>query len=311
MAKVYGQQFIDRYELANYSNFLSRRIARIYPLYIILFSVALALSIPRTGSYSIKYFALIAGNVFLVQTWFGKYSFLGTAWSLSTEWAAYLVFPVLVASVLKSRRSFAFVTCAAAGAAIAFVVISQISAGVPARTSLDTGDGGIASMLRCFGGFIIGMAVFRISSLRKSEFMGNDLLGFSLLFLIFTLWFIRSTPDVVIYITFPFLVLCLSLNKGRFSHLFSNKLAFTLGEWSYSMYLIHILLQRERGFVFDNLSRDFKPIYADILGSIIFFSTTICLSMVAYSWIEVPARNKIRDWMGARRTPVGMEPSAP
>lgn len=299
MAKAYGRQF------------MGRRFARVYPLYVVLFLAALAISIPRTGSYSAKYFALIMANLFLVQTWFGKYSFLGTSWSLSTELAAYLVFPALVAVVLKSRRAFAIGACIAASAAIAFLVAGQMSGGVPARTSLDTGDEGMASMVRCFCGFTIGMIVFRASRSSKAKPIGSDFFGYALIFLIAFLWILPSTPDIFIYATFPLLVLCLSLNDGFFSYLFANKTVFLLGEWSYAMYLIHILIHGERAVVFGVFSGFAPPVLADTLGSLVFFSTTILLSAFAYTWIEVPARNRIRDWMSARRTPMEAEPSVP
>jgi peptidoglycan/LPS O-acetylase OafA/YrhL len=85
MARAYGHHFTGAFSLTAYKRFLGRRIARVYPLYILLLAIAIALSLPFYDNFSTKYVALLGINALLMQSWFGKFSVVGTSWSLSTE----------------------------------------------------------------------------------------------------------------------------------------------------------------------------------------------------------------------------------
>src|SRR5215469_9584957 len=110
LALNYGARFAHGWRSDTWRDFLLRRVARIYPLYVVLFAGSAAYMAVGLGqSYALPLLpyptlshpvADGAANLFMVQSWGVGPSFDGTAWSLSAEWAAYLLFPLLASLAL-------------------------------------------------------------------------------------------------------------------------------------------------------------------------------------------------------------------
>ena len=102
-----------------YANFLALRLARIYPLHVVMMLfylltaivLALASHHPTLGpEYNPTYFLL---SLVLLQNWgfTNDTAWNVPAWSISTEWFAYLIFPLLAVSLptltATTRRTLA------------------------------------------------------------------------------------------------------------------------------------------------------------------------------------------------------------
>jgi peptidoglycan/LPS O-acetylase OafA/YrhL len=98
MAISYGGMFAAGSTWAIYRLFLMRRFARIYPLYLaITLATAAMLAVhARPPGFGM----MLLSNVFLIQSWGICDSLIPPAWSISTEAAAYLLFPLLAAVAL-------------------------------------------------------------------------------------------------------------------------------------------------------------------------------------------------------------------
>ena len=93
--------------------FLWLRLARIWPLYMLVIVGAGLLRLVRyqlwgsAGTDPVTWTNLLR-QALMVQQWFpperGPYSWVGPAWSLSAEWLAYLLFPVVVLFVARAHR---------------------------------------------------------------------------------------------------------------------------------------------------------------------------------------------------------------
>jgi peptidoglycan/LPS O-acetylase OafA/YrhL len=137
MALNYGHLFETGFSFLAYRTFLGRRIARIYPLYVagtlvgFVLTQAALIEPLRSGSTS----GNLVANLLMVQSWGVGQSYDPPAWSISTEWAAYLLFPLLVVPAVL-RGSLAALTMLCAGAAtVTFLCYSPLFQ--PSRVSAD------------------------------------------------------------------------------------------------------------------------------------------------------------------------------
>jgi peptidoglycan/LPS O-acetylase OafA/YrhL len=113
LAYNYAAQF-QRVQPGAYGVFVLRRWARIYPVHfaalmlllvLVLMSRRLGYSINRADKFSAVDFVL---NLFLVQTWVPHFelNWNGPAWSISSEWFAYLLFPFLCVGLNRVRGAW-------------------------------------------------------------------------------------------------------------------------------------------------------------------------------------------------------------
>ncbi len=100
-----------------YGGFLKNRLARVYPMHlaalaamIVLFVGASALG-AGVGSPEAFKLSDLPAHLLMIHGW-GATEAVGwnfPSWSISAEWAAYLLFPLIAGAVLKGRQYSAFV----------------------------------------------------------------------------------------------------------------------------------------------------------------------------------------------------------
>ena len=95
---TYGSTFETRITLQDYIGFIYRRLGRIYPLYIFVTLAFAELSYvgiihPLYGGFRTTWGLIY--NILLIQEWGLADSIGGPSWSIRTQFAAYLLFPVL------------------------------------------------------------------------------------------------------------------------------------------------------------------------------------------------------------------------
>src|SRR5262245_13940103 len=111
LAYNYGERF-HRLRWPEYVRFQFLRLARIYPVHLFTLLIVAAMvwvsglvgfQLTDAG-YTTRDFIL---NVFLVHTWVPdfKLNWNYPSWSISSEWFAYLVFPLAVAGILRHLRT--------------------------------------------------------------------------------------------------------------------------------------------------------------------------------------------------------------
>src|ERR1700722_6044334 len=106
---VYGESFRGAVTGSSLRKFVVARFARIYPLH--FFSLALlvilVIALSPAGTYpnAIENPAAIATNVFLLQSFYIHNIFTWNipSWSISAEWAAYMLFPLLALFIDKKK----------------------------------------------------------------------------------------------------------------------------------------------------------------------------------------------------------------
>jgi peptidoglycan/LPS O-acetylase OafA/YrhL len=305
MALNYGGLFANGFSGLSFARFLLRRLARIYPLYAVLLGAQIAYTLAVNGHFhqSDSWAAValpdpardIAANFLLVQSLGISPSVINQAWSISTEFAAYLCFPVFAGVVLSGARRALVATAILAVLLLATAAVTIAHDGVYHSGSLDAYDGThFAPLLRCLGGFLLGMLAFRFgSSPLLTRLIARDAVGSLILFAVAVALAVGA-PDLVVVGLFPAVVLCLAKNLGAPAAIFSNSAIYALGLWSYAIYLLHPLLQRPRDMAGGFLLSHLPSSLAEIMASLGVVVLLLIISRAAYHGIEVPGRRAVQ-----------------
>jgi len=304
LALNYGARFQSGWSAGRWRDFLLRRIARLYPLYAALLLGSLAYMAMGWGqSFAIPLLpyphlahplAVKAANVIMVQSWGVGPSLDGTAWSLSAEWAAYVLFPLLAGLALFGRGRTALLLAALAAAGIVATAMLTGADHEVHSGALDAYDGRtVEPVLRCLSGFVLGLLMFRLAQgSRVSAWLARDGVLAALLALT-ALGFAFAPDDLWIYPLFPPLVLGLYGNRGAIGRLLGGGAIYWLGLVSYSIYLVHpYLVLPKRGLTM-LLGGAMGPTAADAAASAAAFAAMLALSGASYRLIEEPGRRAL------------------
>lgn len=303
MALVHGQDFQNNFTLKAYKSFLFKRIARIYPLFFVVLTITLTLyyfnpeRIPdKVDSLTVPH---IMENYLLIQSWgFGK-SYVQPSWSISTEFFAYLLFPVLSFLALYQSRKVAAVI--AFTAFCMTLLLPVLFSGAKSNLNLDFWNGEtLAPLLRCVAEFTLGILCYRVYSSGSSNLLSNKVWPtFVLAIAISSLLFINNTDFLIILLLPPFILSLTSEN--RLSRLMGGKPIHWLGLTSYSIYMVHglVFYFREDGqAVLEHLHIP----HAYSVSLAMSFPAIILAGALTYYFIEKPARGFIRKTRLRNRT---------
>jgi peptidoglycan/LPS O-acetylase OafA/YrhL len=298
MALSYSRMFRTGFSLRTYWKFLGRRIARIYPLYLAGTVLALGLVVVgwlpylRLAPLSITFVA----NLFMIQTWGIGASLDSPGWSISTEWAAYLLFPLLLIPALYRKAWYAWLSGAVA------LVILGVLCGIPvnvahktsAETVLNLSDPRLALPLwRCLSEFLLGILSFRIASGTNHLFHSSR--GWLSSFLVLASLLVLTVPKADIFFVFLLPLLIAVLSDGQYlpQRVLSSGLAQMGGRLSYSIYLVHVLFTDTLGFIHHRIAELGLP-HGQTYGAAMCIMLTFLCAWLAHKHVEVPARRWLR-----------------
>ena len=262
--------------------FLRRRLARIYPLYAVMLglTVAFVVLLEATGRDTAGYpWAELPLHILMLQNWgfTEALSWNHPAWSISTEFAAYLLYP-LIACLLPLARTPRPVLMLGVAGMIGAVAAWLHHAGL---TGLGA-DIPRYGLVRCLGAFTAGTmlcALWQKGAHRSTRLCiaaagGAAGLG----------WSLDGTNELW---AFPLLGACaiyLIADHDRAGMRIARSLVI-LGEISYATYLSHFML-----FIW------FKIAFVDDAANIaphlvvLYLLLTLAVSVVLYHGIEKPGR---------------------
>jgi peptidoglycan/LPS O-acetylase OafA/YrhL len=248
MAHVYRRAFSEGVG-EHYRSFLVARIARLYPLHIFILALFVLAAMasqfmtgPATGSFEgiplsgPRSWGAIIANIFMLQGLAAEQlSWNYPAWSISVELVAYLAFPFALPAIARAPNPVRLVL-----ATLLFAMLAWLAA--MTKGDLDQWNGPI-TLVRCMPEFLLGtLLYFVFRDYGKRFWLNADFAVLSVL--VATLACLHfGAPDLLIVSLFAALVLLAVSNGGAFAKLTNIGPLIWLGEISYSLYLIHGLIQ--------------------------------------------------------------------
>ena len=306
---VYKDDFANHIERSSLRKYIVARFARIYPLHFfsLLLLVILVIIFSPSGTYpnAIENPRAILTGFLLLHSYYihDIYTWNIPSWSISAEWAAYLLFPFL-ALFLSKKKLPALITLAL------FVILAYISImyflprknylypSIPVPHNLNTTyDYGF---LRGIAGFITGMIVYKLYQVPSvKNIFHKDTWAFTfIIMLVLALHFAMN--DSICVILFAALVLSFALNNGSVHRFCNNRLAQYIGKISYSIYLMQIFLQepfskglRLPGVVGFGRGKQNINFSSGLGYALIYLVLLIGISSITYYTIEQPCRKWI------------------
>lgn len=271
---------------AERGRFWQKRVARIWPLHLLMLGVAVALAAAQTlrGSPDPAFpWAELPLHLLLVQIWgtTGALHWNDPAWSISAELAAYLLFPLLIRCVDWRRWSTP--------------ALVAVIAGVLAILPLTMGGGTLGQdiprfgLLRCLCEFAAGTALAALYLRGGSARIPLAVAALCLAAIL------AGAPETL---AVPPLLAATLLALARIeAGPLASRPIHWLGEISYATYLSHFLLWKLAKLLLPAGPQPPLVIAAYLLA-------VLAISHLLYRWWELPAQR----WVNARRLPGRNEP---
>ena len=218
---VYKEGFARRVTGRRYRDFLKARVARIYPLHItvLLMFVATA-SAERAASYALRgsfepipllgersLGGFIANLVMLQGLWARELSWNDPAWSISLEFLAYFLFPLLFPVLWRAGP--------AAKAGFGGLLVVALGWLAYRTGGYFNQWNGTYAILRCLPEFLAGMLLYSVyQSGNFASVLASDAALAAIALLLAALLHLAA-PDLAIIPLFPLLILAAVRNTGR------------------------------------------------------------------------------------------------
>ncbi|RED49871.1 peptidoglycan/LPS O-acetylase OafA/YrhL [Aestuariispira insulae] len=286
-------RFFEQLTLDGFRKFMVARFARIYPLHLtvcLIFLVnPLAIHLFSSdgvigGRYDPTYYVAM---IFLVQNWGWSETLAWNipAWSISTEWFAYLVFPFLVLLVQGCLRSKRFLVPAIVAIALVIYLLFWSFGTDSIGQNIQK-----YGLVRCVIQFALGMVAckfFLVTRHWTIKLWPVYLAGFAATVLMTVF---LDLPDFML-LPAGFVMLILGLSDPRliWPRLFNNPVFVYLGVISYSTYLFHYFVKDWVKFLL--IPDDGQAGWGVIL---VYLAAVFVSSVILYHLIEKPGRSFVR-----------------
>ena len=296
LGMTYGGYFRGAVTAGNIARFLVYRLARIYPLMAVTSLVCVAemlCGLDVWGAPGTSVGTLVA-NLLLVQAWWGAgHSLNAPAWSISTEWAANLLFPLLVVVLLRMRWRIAGTV--AGGAFVALCVWAllhgQLDDADPWRGAIDW-ISGPSAILRCVAAFILGMVCWRLHHEGRTGWLGSTPVLSATVAIMLALT-IYSWLDLPLVLLACALVLGLAAERSPVAAVLGSAVPRWSGIVSFSLYLWQIPLLPLRAPAI-TLAERMGAGDPWLVGNLVAMAGVLAVSELSFRWLERPLQGVVR-----------------
>jgi len=296
-------------------SFMRARVARLYPLhlfclaYLLLFRLLItALQYARhkpVDFWQAHSLESLGSQLVLLNAWFPKNPQWNIpSWSISAEFFAYALFPIMVTIHARARAR-----CELAMAALSIAFFGYILA---TSGSLDIVVG--LAPARCIAGFFLGMLLYFhrdvVARLPETVLTGLQIASVAVILLIL------ATPVADPWIVPAFFVLVASTwtDQGLLPKLLQRRPLLWLGDISYSVYLNHVCLIEILAFLWTRSAQHLlgEGVLNRCAWIVLVYAATLYISHLTFQLVERPMRQWLAmRWLGRKTDPIRQSPAAP
>ncbi|MEV1294373.1 acyltransferase [Pseudonocardia sp. NPDC049635] len=310
IAWTYLEQLGPRLRMRDAGGFVWARAARMWPAYAVvlhLFGVWLVARAVFGGTDEIAYQAVQPElgfgdwleQLLLVQMWTEPYldgaSWVGPTWSISAEWLAYLLFPLLAVVFFRLRNLPFAVLATGSLLCVAPLAAAFLVVGSPYYP--------YSWLVRILGGFSAGvLAMLAVRKLRdrpdaRTAASASTVATFTFAALPFVLLaggVVGHGLHGLTVLLFPVLVGALALaDRGPVHRLLSRGPVVHGGRISYALYLVHIPMFEVYWFLSDSGAVPAGGVAGHLIALTVFVGT-LPVAHLLYTLVERPARRWMR-----------------
>lgn len=284
----------------DYGTFVGYRVARIYPLHLFtllgLLILAESSGLLGFGVNDPQRFALdyhLPLHLLMIHAWGFEESlrFNLPSWSISAEFFAYLLFPLVWWLACRTDRR---TTLGLAAAACAFGSVLVL------RTAFGYPDLHVAThhaLVRVSGAFLAGVLVYRLFALRRETSPPSPWIAAAGLGIVVAVaW--SPLADWLMPLAASLLIYLLACGGGPVARPLESGPFLWLGRISFSIYLVHLPVFSLLGRILPREPEMDGMLKAGVLG--VYVLTAIATAAACYYTIEVPFRHRVRRWVDAR-----------
>jgi peptidoglycan/LPS O-acetylase OafA/YrhL len=239
----YEARFARSFEPRRYGSFLRARLARIYPVHLVLLLalvlVVRGLHVSPPGEMDPARWSTqqLVESLVLVHAWVGHTAaWNSVSWSISSEWLAYLLFPALV----RAARAIVRLT---GGALVAAIVAIAVVPAVRATIAHVEPSTPALPPLQIIAEFLLGCVMYQLYRQRRGDGGPSARPGWLLLAIVVgaALLFRLGAAQWWIVPLVPPLILGLAYGRGRLTRVLAHPLLVYAGKISFALYMTHYL----------------------------------------------------------------------
>jgi peptidoglycan/LPS O-acetylase OafA/YrhL len=304
LALTYMERLGAGFDVRAAGAFLWLRLARVWPLYLLVLLGAAGLRVVRHqlwGSADVAPLTWVSfvRQALMVQQWFpparGPANWVGPAWSLSAEWLAYLLFPVVVLAVARLHHGLRARTLFA----LAALVMLPLVVGITLREAM----GGWVWLPRILCEFSAGMLLCAGASRlslsdrvrRRAGHLALACVAAVVLWLYAVRWLaLPSYAGLYVVVLFVPLVACLAIGTGPLHDLLATRALVLGGGLSYALYLVHSPLLYLFRDVTHYTGALYLPPLQRVYAELVFLPVLVAVAWALYRFVEEPARRALR-----------------
>jgi peptidoglycan/LPS O-acetylase OafA/YrhL len=314
----------------NVRRFWIARFARIYPVYLIGFLLAMPFVLNAIWQVHGHAHEAVTGGILaatMLQSWIPRYATFWNipAWSMSDEAFFYALFPLVLFRMrrLNSTRGLVgtMTVCWAISIlkepAIGFIAHRWAAFSGTAANPMSVANITHYSPLCRLPEFVAGMALGRIMLLRGAPGVRGGRLAMLTLGPAVAILVLAAMGDYrptwvnssgALTPLFAMIVWSLSVEDGVVARMLSNRGLVFLGDSSYAIYILHLPLFA----IYSELTAHLLPHSAtsvnlslfNYLSPMLFIVVMLCVCGFVYKSIEIPARNRVRQALEGWRKPM-------
>jgi peptidoglycan/LPS O-acetylase OafA/YrhL len=285
--------------------FLWRRIARIWPLHAVMLGVclAMALALIATGRPAPRFpLADLPLHLLLMQDWglTNPLAWNDPAWSISAEWAAYLLLPLAALALPRRAWPTPALVCAAIAPLVALWLL--LRANGETMLGADIARYGVARCLAEFASGAVLSALWRRWRGRR----GIMRAAWAIAAACGAAWLAGLDEALAVPPLFAAALLALALGAEAPRHPLSGRAIHRLGEVSYATYLVHVPLFFAFKLAVVRDADRLPPWQAALVLALV-----LAASLLLHDRVERPAQTWLnrRAARPARHPPVAVSPS--